>query len=292
MEKFPELAHDIAQYQKNPAEFNAYYDELQKIWEKKNLPLLTLKEKAYEQVLVALKNEQARDYDQINQRYEETVNGLTQPLLQEKEATEQRLATLKFYQFGAKSEAKDRLAELENLLAAAENKKQKAKEKKDDQSGVVYRRYRAEKTRKLAVIEQKYPIERNPDLYRKRIIRFAGNIEYVRDISNHPIFLGSRLSEIVTYCVILTMQEMIGGLGISKFYGNIDLQERQIGSDSINEIGSIVLPTMLEVFGIHRYDRNEIEINGPCTDDGYMRLARDGILQIRKENDDVYFVVL
>lgn len=292
MEKFAGLARDIALYQENPAAFNAHYDELYKLWEEKNMPLLTQKEEEYEQVLAELKNEEARETDEIKKRYEEAVKGLTQPLLQEKEATEQKLATLKFYQFGAKSEAKDRLAELENLLAAAENKKKAVEKKKNDQEGSVWRRYREKTKQNLLAIEKKYPIEKNPDLYRKRIIRFTYDVEYARDISHYPNMVWYYLSEIMAYCVILTMQEWIGGLGISYGYLDIDLKGRSVHGDGINEIGRIALPTMLQVFDIRRYDRNEIKCDNSFGSNFLKNLAKEDILQLREENGKEYYVVM
>lgn len=292
MEKFAGLAQDIALYQKDPEAFNARYDELYKIWEEKYLGLLEQKEQEYETVLAELRKEKVREKDEIKKRYEETVNELIEPLLQEKEATEQRLATLKFYQFGAKNEAKDRLAELTNLLAAAEKKKKIAEEKKEKQEGSVYRRYREKTKQNLLAIEKKYPIERNPDLHRKRIIRFAYDVEYVRDIAHYTFMAWHYLSEIMAYCLVLTIQERIGGLGVYSGYGDIDLKNRSIGYTSIAEIGAIALPTMLQVFGIDRYDADEIKAEGGTSDSFFKGLVNEDVLQVREEIDWDYYVVL
>lgn len=293
MEKFAGLAQDIDLYLEDADSFNERYDELYYIWEENNSTLVTQKEEEYEQVLEVLNNEENKEYDEIKKCYEESVNGLMQPLLQEKKSIENKLATLKFYQFSAKNEAKDRLTALENLLAEAENKKKDAERKKRKQNGIVSRRYEEKRKQNFLAIEKKYPIESNPDLYRNRIIRFAYDIENARDISKSPTFVWVCLAEIMTYCTILTMQEHFGGLGIAKGYGDIDWKEREISDDTIKGLVRIALPTMFQVFRIHRYDKDEIDCHSLSMGDYFWNgLIENDILQVRYEDSKRYYVVL
>lgn len=291
IEKLQELQLDIGEYSNDYEMFREHYKELQKLWEQKNESILKQKEQEYADALIALKAYKDRLFSECYEKFE---NEFVQPLLQEKELLIQKIPTLKFYQFAEKKAAHNRIEVLEQLLEAVEEKKEDFEWKLQNLHSKPNREYRRRKDARLSELEKKYPVEKRPDLRLEAIVLFYSNIKKVKDPDTSPMKCWDYLAEIVTYCVILAMQERLGGLGVRNMkFNGLNWEMRAYDTNETDKILPSIMPTMLKLFGINRTDANKIKPFFKYEGHNILSsLVEIDIIQIRKENDEVYYIIM